>query len=130
VLLAVLIGATMMAEVGLLFGSWARDTNTLFAAWKGGGLVLFLPAVFFIWPDLPGWPARLLPTYYFLEPAYAVGVEGARLADVAGNLVIGALLCIALVPAVAAVGRRLQRRLVAGHIEPSAEQERAEPVEV
>ncbi len=132
VLLAVLVGATMMAEVGLLFGSWARDTNTLFAAWKGGGLVLFLPAVFFLWPDLPGWPARLLPSYYFLEPAYAVGVEGAGFADVAGNLVVGGLVCVALVPAVAAVGRRLQRRLVAGHIGSVAGQEQvrgAEPVE-
>lgn len=128
VLAAVLVGAVMMAEVGLMFGAWARDTNTLFAVWKGGGLVLFLPAIFFIWPDLPAWPARVLPTYYFLQPAYAVGVEGAALSEVAGNLLVGVAICVALLPVVALVGRRLQRRLVAGRIEPGGEQEQPELV--
>jgi ABC-2 type transport system permease protein len=116
-LLSVLLGAVMMALVGLLLGSWAGDTNTLFAAWKGAGLVLFLPAVFFIWPGLPMWPARLMPAYYFLHPAFAVSVEGAGFADVAGELAIGAVLCLALLPAVVAVGRWMERRLVTGRIE-------------
>jgi ABC-2 type transport system permease protein len=116
-LLSVLLGAVMMALVGLLLGSWAGDTNTLFAAWKGAGLVLFLPAVFFIWPGLPMWPARLMPAYYFLHPAFAVSVEGAGFRDVAGELAIGAAICLALVPAVVAVGRWLERRLATGRVE-------------
>ncbi len=130
VLLAVVIGAVMMAEIGLLLGSWAQDTNTLFAAWKAGGMVLFLPAIFFIWPDLPIWPAYLLPSYYFLEPAYAVSVEGAGLSDVGWHLAIGAAICVALVPVVVAVGRWLERRLVAGRIERRVEDEPTQPLEV
>jgi ABC-2 type transport system permease protein len=115
-LLTVTLGAVMMALVGLLLGSWAPDTNTLFAAWKGAGIVLFLPALFFIWPGLPLWPARLMPAYYFLHPAFAVSVEGASFGDVAAELAIGAAICVALVPAVVAVGRWLERRLVTGRV--------------
>lgn len=118
VLLAVTLGAVMMSLVGLMVGSWAPDTNTLFAAWKGGGIVLFLPAIFFIWPGLPQWPALLLPTYYFLQPAYAVGVDGAMFADVAWRLGVALALCAALVPLVAAAGRRLERRVAAGAVQP------------
>jgi ABC-2 type transport system permease protein len=120
VLAAVVVGAVMMAEIGLMLGCWARDTNTLFAAWKGGGIILFLPAVFFIWPGLPTWPAYFMPAYYFLRPAYAVAVEGARLGDVAGLLAIGAALCLALVPAVVATGRWLEVRMATGRIQPAS----------
>jgi ABC-2 type transport system permease protein len=110
-LLALALGALMMAEIGLLLGCWARDTNTLFAAWKGGGILLFLPVIVFMWPGVPEWIARLGPTYYFLRPIFAVTVEGAAFTDVAGDLVIAAVLCLALVPLVGAGGRMLERRL-------------------
>ena len=122
-LLSVAIGAVMMALIGLLLGAWAPDTNTLFAAWKGVGVLLFLPAIFFIWPGLPAWPARWMPAYYFLRPAFAASVEGAGLADVAGELVIGAAICLALVPVVVVARRWLERRLVAGRPEPAGREE-------
>ena len=113
-LLSLLLGAVMMALIGLVFGAWAADTTTLFAAWKAGGLVLFLPAIFFIWPGLPSWPAYLMPAYYFLRPAYQASVEGAGLAEVGWLLAIAAGLCLGLLGAVAVMGRWLQRRLAAG----------------
>ena len=113
-LLAIAVGAVMMAQIGLLLGCWAPDTNTLFAAWKGGALLLLFPVVFFVWPDLPEWIARLGPTYYFLQPLFAVSVQGAELADVATNLVVAAAVCVALVPAVWATGKWLERRLGEG----------------
>jgi ABC-2 type transport system permease protein len=121
VLLGVVIGAVMMAMIGLMLGAWARDTNTLFAAWKGGGVLLFLPAVFFIWPGLPTWPAYFMPTYYFLRPVYAVSVEGATFGAVWWQLAVAAAVCLVLVPAVAGVGRWLERRLAAGRAEAIAE---------
>jgi ABC-2 type transport system permease protein len=130
VVAAVVLGAVMMAELGLLLGAWARDTNTLFAAWKAAGLVIFLPAVFFLWPDLPTWPAYLMPAYYFLQPAYAVGVESAGLVDVAPELAAGFGICALMLPVVVVAGRRMQLRLAAGRVEPArgAEREEAERV--
>jgi ABC-2 type transport system permease protein len=113
-LLAVALGAAMMAPLGLMLGAWAPDTNTLFAAWKGGGMVLVYPVVFFVWPDLPTWPAHLGPTFYFLRPIHAISVEGAGFVDVWGDLAIAAVLVVALVPTAAATGRWLERRLAAG----------------
>ena len=118
VVLAIAIGAVMMAEVGLLLGVWAPDTNTLFAAWKGGALLLIYPVVFFLWPDLPTWIARLGPTYYFLQPVFAISIEGATLGDVAPSLLVAAAICGALVPAVAWAARWLERRIGEGRTRP------------
>ena len=110
-LLAIVVGAVMMAQVGLILGCWARDINTMFAAWKSGGLVLFYPVIFFIWPGLPTWPARFGPTYYFLVPVHEASVGAAGLGDVWLDLVIGAAICVALLPATVAMGRRLEGRV-------------------
>lgn len=113
-LLGIAVGAVMMAQIGLLLGTWAPDTNTLFAAWKGGALLLLYPVITWLWPHLPDWIARLGPTYYFLQPVFAVSVEGAALHQVGTNLAVAALICVALVPLVAAMGRRMQRRMGQG----------------
>ena len=123
VILAIAVGVVMMAELGLLLGSWAQDTNTLFAAWKAVGIIIFIPVIFFIWPDLPMWPAYFMPAYYFLSPAYEAGVEGAALGDVAVELAIGAMICVALLPPVVAAGRWMARRLVAGRGDAGAPEE-------
>jgi ABC-2 type transport system permease protein len=113
-LLAIALGAAMMVQLGLMLGSWAPDTNTLFAAWKGGGMLLVYPVIFFVWPDLPTWPARLGPTYYFLRPVYAISVERAGFADVWLDLLIAAALVVALLPFTRQTARWLERRLGAG----------------
>jgi ABC-2 type transport system permease protein len=76
--------------------------------------VLVFPVIFFVWPDLPSWPARLGPTYYVLRPVYAASVEGAAFADVRVDLAVAAAICAVLLAAVAAVGRWLELRLAAG----------------
>ena len=119
---ALAVGAVMMGEVGVIFGAWAKDTNTLFAAFKTGGLLLFYPVIFFIWPDLPGWIARLGPTYYFLQPIFDLAVNDAGLGDVADDIAIGVAICGALVPAVSFMARRLERTRGEGRVAPVADE--------
>lgn len=107
----IVVAAVMMAEVGLLLGSWAPDTNMLFTAWKSGGIVLFLPTVFYLFPDLPQWIARLSPTYYFIDPLFRVAIEGASFADVAPTLGVGLAIIVVLAPVVLVVGRWMEARL-------------------
>ncbi len=114
VALGVLLGAVMAAEVGLLVGIWAKDTNTLFTAWKLGGILFYFPVIFPIWPDLPQWIARLGPTFYFLDPIFRVATEGVGLGEIWPELAAGAAICVALVPVLAAAGRRLERSMAAG----------------
>jgi ABC-2 type transport system permease protein len=129
IVVGILVGAVMMAEIGLIIGSWAPDTNTLFAVWKGGAIVLFFPVLFPIWPDLPQWIAKLGPAYYFLDPIFQVSTGLAAPADVWWELAVGAGMCVALVPLVVWSGARLERRLATGKIEKATE-EALEPATV
>ena len=69
--------------------------------------------IFFIWPNLPQWIAKVFPTYYFLSPLFEIAIKGASLADVWPELGIGLVICVALFMAVFAMGRRLELSLVA-----------------
>jgi ABC-2 type transport system permease protein len=109
--LSVAIGGLMMAEIGLILGSWAQDQNTLFAVWKTGAIFIIYPVLFFIWPDLPEWIAMIAPTWWFLSPIFSLSLEGATFADVAGELAIALAWCVALLPAVVLMGRYLERRV-------------------
>lgn len=109
--LALALGSIMMAEVGVALGSWAPDQNTLFAAWKGGATLIIFPIIFFMFPSLPQWIAKLGVTYYFLQPIFDLALFDAGFADVALDLGIAAAICLALVPAVFKAGSLLERRL-------------------
>lgn len=105
-----LVGAVMMAEVGLILGCWARDSNTLFSAIKGGGILIALPAFFFLFPALPQWIPMLVPTYYFLGPIYEIATQGDALGDHLMEVAVAVAVCVALVPAVRRVGRKAERQ--------------------
>ena len=113
-LLLVLVLATLMAaEVGLMLGSFAKDTKALYTIWKSGAIVLVAPVVFFIWPNLPQWIAKIFPTYYFLSPLFEIAIRGAGLADVWIELTIGFAICAVLLPGVYALARRMEATLAA-----------------
>ena len=105
------VGAVMLVEFGLVLGLWARDANTLFTSIKGAGIVIFLPLIFIIWPGLPQWIPQLVPTYYFLNPVYEVGVLGVGPGEVFIEIAVAAAICLLLVPLVVAYARRAERRL-------------------
>lgn len=106
-MLALGLGAAMMAEVGLLLGTWARRTDTLFAAWKVGALALIYPAAVFVFPGMPAWVAQAAPTFYVLRPIYALSVEGKAVAAVTSDLAVAAVICLVLLPLVGLAGRRM-----------------------
>ena len=124
VILGILVGAVMMAEIGVMLGAWAHDANTMFTGFKGGAILLFYPVIFYIWPSLPTWIAQLGPTYYFLQPTFDLSVNGATFSEVWVELALGIAICVALVPFVYRMGTWLQRRLGTGMVKPT---ETAEP---
>ncbi|MDH3306972.1 MAG: ABC transporter permease [Acidimicrobiia bacterium] len=109
--LVLLVAAVMMAEIGLILGIFAKDSNMLFALMKSAGILLFYPVVFYIWPSLPQWIAKLAPTYWFLQPIFEVGVKDASLGDVWVELVIALVWIAVLVPAVRAMSRQLEQKV-------------------
>jgi len=109
--LILLIGSVMMSLVGMALGLWARDITTMYTAIKAGGILIFLPVIFVLFPGLPQWIPKLIPTYYFLQPIYDIAIRGDTFADVVPELLIAIAFCIALVPLVAWVARWSQRQL-------------------
>lgn len=105
------IAALMVLLMGLVVGALVKDTNTMFTVFKTGNILLVAPVIFYVWPELPQWIAKLFPTYYFLDPIYRVAVEGEGIAEVWGHLAIALVICALLVPMVALAGRRMERRL-------------------
>lgn len=112
-ILSLVLAGAMMVEIGLILGAWARDANTMFTAFKSGGILIFFPVIVYIFPAIPQWIGRLGPSYYFLDPIFQAVANNAGLGDVWGELLIGVVIVLALVPAVAAMGRRLEHTLAA-----------------
>ena len=82
------LGALMAAEVGLICGVVFKDFNTLFAVWKSGGILLFGPAVIYMFPQIPQWIGRIFPTYYLIEPIITLTQKGGNWPDIALNVFI------------------------------------------
>jgi ABC-2 type transport system permease protein len=112
-LLSVLVGSLMLAEVGLLFGSGAKDSKTLFALMKSVNILLFAPVIFYIFPDWPGWIAQIFPTYWIIDPIYEIATQDAGVGDIAGQLAVALAICVVLVPVVVVLSRRMTQQVVA-----------------
>jgi ABC-2 type transport system permease protein len=69
------LGAVLAVEIGLLAGALIKDMNTLFAFWKFGGLLLFGPAIVFMFPDIPSWLGYIFPTYYVIKPVIDLSIN-------------------------------------------------------
>jgi ABC-2 type transport system permease protein len=86
--LILFLGAIMASEVGLICGALIKDITTLFAVWKTGGILLFGPAIVFMFPQIPQWIGRIFPTFYLLDPIVAISQGGSSWGDIATNVFI------------------------------------------
>lgn len=111
---AVLLAAGLCAQLGLIYGTAAKDPTALYALMKGTGFLLIGPTVFYVFPHWPQWIPKLLPTYWIINPIFEVTLNGARFDDVWGELAAAAGIIAALCVPVAALTRRLSARLAAG----------------
>ncbi|MEN8239814.1 MAG: ABC transporter permease [Actinomycetota bacterium] len=110
-LLILLLGSIMLTLMGLALGLWAKDITSMYTAIKGGGIFVFLPVIFVLFPGLPQWIPKAVPTYYFLQPIYDVAVHAHSFGDVVPELLIAVAICAALVPLLAGVARHAEKKL-------------------
>ncbi|MBA7540482.1 GTPase Der [subsurface metagenome] len=88
-ILVLAFGAIMAGEIGLLCGALIKDITTLFAIWKAGGILLFGPAIIYMFPQIPQWIGKLFPTYYFLQPVIASNYPGTTVGYTRGSMKLG-----------------------------------------
>jgi ABC-2 type transport system permease protein len=98
-LLFMALGAVMAVELGLIFSSFVSNINTLFATARIAQLIIFVPAIFYMFPWFPQWVAKIFPSYYFVQPIMDISQSGATWSDVStsaliligANIIIGAI---------------------------------------
>lgn len=100
------LGAVMAAEVGLILGAVTKDVTTLFAVYKSIGILLFAPAIVYMFPQVPQWIGKMFPTYYLVQPVFEVSQHGAEWGDIATNVSILAGIDVLLIAVVALIVRR------------------------
>ncbi len=108
-ILVLTLGAIMAAEIGLLCGALMKDITTLFAVWKLGGILLFGPAIIYMFPQIPQWIGRFFPTYYLLQPIIDISQRGVGWSGVATNILILVGLDLLLIGVVVLVLRRTRQ---------------------
>lgn len=102
-ILSLAVASLMFVEIGLIFGTLSKDSQTLFTLMKGTGFLFMAPAFFYVFPNWPQWIAKIFPTYWVIDPIVAIAVRGEKLGDITFDLLIGFGICILLVVALAAV---------------------------
>lgn len=113
VLVVVVVAAGLSSMIGLLIGTFAKDSAMMFGIVKGLGILLFAPTLFYIFPEWPQWIAKLFPLYWILEPIWRVSVMGGSLGEVWTELLVAVGITIALIPVVGLVARRVQAQMAA-----------------
>ena len=104
--IVLILGAILAAEFGVLLGMLVKDINSLFATVKSMGLVLYAPALIYMFPEIPQWIARIFPTYYIIQPVIEISQHGAGLSDIAWQLGILLALIVALGVVIALLTQR------------------------
>jgi ABC-2 type transport system permease protein len=104
------LGAIMAVELGLICGALIKDITTLFTIWKSGGILLFGPAIVYMFPQIPEWIGNIFPTYYALQPVVELSLQSGSWSDIALNVFILIGIDIILVFFIALAANRLMRR--------------------
>ncbi|MBN1644119.1 MAG: ABC transporter permease [Dehalococcoidales bacterium] len=105
--LVLALGAVMAAEIGLIVGAYIKEMNNLFAFWKFGGLLLFGPAIVFMFPEIPQWISYIFPTYYIIRPVTDLTINGLGFSSIIPHLGI----LIVIIIAIALIVRNIISRL-------------------
>ncbi|MDP2183110.1 MAG: ABC transporter permease [Actinomycetota bacterium] len=113
VLVVVIVAAGLSSMIGLLIGTFAKDSTIMFGMVKGLGIFLFAPTLFYIFPEWPQWIAKLFPLYWILEPIWQVSIMGGSISEVWVELTVAVGITIALIPLVGLVARRVQAQMAA-----------------
>ncbi|UCE98234.1 MAG: ABC transporter permease [Dehalococcoidia bacterium] len=110
-LVAVLfLGAIMAVELGLICGALIRDITTLFTIWKSGGILLFGPAIVYMFPQIPEWIGNIFPTYYALQPVVEISMRSGNWSNISLNVFILIAIDIILLFFIMLAARRLMQR--------------------
>ena len=107
VMVVVIIAAALNAMIGLLIGIYSKTATMLFTLIKSLGIFLFIPVVFYLFPEWPQWIAKFFPLYWIIKPVWEVSVMGEPLSSVWFETLIAVAITLAMVPLVLLMKKRM-----------------------
>lgn len=87
-ILALGLGGIMASEFGLISGLLLNDITSLLALWKAGGIFLFAPGFVYLFPAIPEWIGKIIPTYYYISPVVKITQEGGGWGAISASIYI------------------------------------------
>jgi ABC-2 type transport system permease protein len=87
-ILLLALGSVMAVSIGLILGALVKDLTTLLSIWKLGGILLFGPAIVYMFPGIPQWIGKIFPTYYLTQPIVSISQFGGGWPEISTNTFI------------------------------------------
>jgi len=105
-LILLILSATMASAGGIILGLLVKDFSTLFTAIKSIGILLYAPAIVYLFPEVPAWIRRVFPTYYMIGPIVEVSMNNASWGEIYLDVIILCVLIAIMIAIAALVLRR------------------------
>lgn len=100
VVAVIALAAALTAEIGLIIGIISKTATMLFTLIKSLGIFLFVPVIFYLFPEWPQWIAQFFPLYWIIKPIWEVSVMGQPLSSVWFEMLIAFAITIGLIPVI------------------------------
>ncbi len=107
VVVVIIVAAALTSMIGLLIGIYSKTATMLFTLMKSLGIFLFIPVIFYIFPEWPQWIAKFFPLYWIIEPIWEVSIMGESLGSVWFELLVAVVITLALIPVVLLLKKRM-----------------------
>jgi len=104
------LGGIMASGFGLISGILLKDITSLLALWKAGGIFLFAPGFVYLFPGIPKWIGKIIPTYYYVSPVVKITQEGGGWGAIAASVYILLGIIVGLVFILFGLVRRTEGR--------------------
>jgi ABC-2 type transport system permease protein len=107
VMAVIAVAAALTAEIGLIIGIVSKTATMLFTLIKSLGIFLFVPVIFYLFPEWPQWIAQFFPLYWIIKPIWEVSVMGQPLSTVWFEMLVALSLTVGLIPVIVLLKKRL-----------------------
>ncbi len=107
VMVVIILAAALTSMIGLLIGIYSKTATMLFTLIKSLGIFLFIPVVFYLFPEWPQWIAKFFPLYWIISPIWEVSIKGEPLSLVWFEMMIAAAITLGLIPLALLLKKRM-----------------------
>lgn len=107
VMAVIALAAALASMIGLLIGVVSKTATMLFTLIKSLGVFLFIPVIFYIFPEWPQWIAKFFPLYWIISPIWEVSVLGEPLNTVWFEMLVALAITLALIPMMLLLKKRM-----------------------